>query len=108
MANYQTLYFDLSAAQTSTPWFRLLGVNAKNTRAIHGNVTTGDSVQILFTNEVLNSEKQIMQTDAVTSSYAASPAQTSQTFELGYDGNYKWVKVLKTGTNGVARVVVEA
>lgn len=107
MSNYQTLYFDLSAAQTQTAWFRNLGPMAKHTRAIHGSLVSGDTIVVQFTNEVLNSERDVMSTTVSAASFAPSPTQTATNFEFGYDGNFKWARVIKTGTAGVARVVIE-
>lgn len=107
MSNYTILNFDLSAAQTVTPWKRNLDSTSGTTRAITGTLTSGDTIIVQMTNEVLNSEKQFMETEVSTSNYAASPSQTATVFDLGYDGNFRWIRVVKTGSNGVARVTVE-
>jgi len=107
MANYQTLFFDLAAGDTTTQWFRLLGTSTDHERAIHGTLTTGDTITIQMTNENLTTEKQIMQTALTTTSFAASDAQTTTPFSLTYKGAFKWVRIVKTGTTGVAHVAVE-
>lgn len=109
MAIYQPvpLYIDVSAAQTTTPWYRMLAVATNHDRAIHGTVTSGDSVVIQFTNERLVPEKNIMSTEVSTNNYAFSDAQTSAPFSTSYKGSFIWVRAVKTGSNGAARIVVE-
>lgn len=109
MAIYQPvpLYFDLSAGQTATSWYKMLSPSTNHERGIHGTITSGDSIQVQMTNEKLVAENNILTTDVSTSSYAASPLVTSTVFDMSYVGAYRWVRIVKTGSNGVARVVVE-
>lgn len=109
MGIYQStpLYIDLSAAQTTTPWIKMLSASTNRERGIHGTLTSGDSLVVRFTNERLVDENNILQTDVATSNFAVSPSQTTTVFDLSYVGNYRWVQIVKTGTNGAARVIVE-
>ncbi len=107
MANYQTLFFDLAAGDTATPWRRNLGTNSQGTRAIHGTLTSGDTITVQMTNERLEAEQQTLISNVSTANFAASPVQSSTVFNIGYDGNFRWVRVVKTGTNGAARGIVE-
>jgi hypothetical protein len=108
MANFAVITFDLSAAATTTEWRRMLSQNQEGTRAIHGTLVSGDTVQLQFTNERLEAGGENMTSNAVTTNVAASPTQTAVNFELSYDGNFRWVRAVKTGANGVARIHVEA
>jgi hypothetical protein len=109
MSIYQSsaLYIDLSAAATTSPWYKVLAPSTNHERGIHGTLTSGDTLTIQMTNEKLEAENNILQTNVATSSYATSPAQTATVFDLTYAGSFRWVRAVKTGTAGVARLVVE-
>jgi hypothetical protein len=108
MANYQILEFDLSAGATTTSWKRMLSLNSGNTRAVTGTLTSGDSIVVQFTNETLDPNKEIITTEvSANGNVAESNSQTTTTFNFGYDGNFKWARVVKTGSNGAAKVSIE-
>jgi hypothetical protein len=109
MGIYQTtpMYFDLAAGTAATNWFRMLSSSTNHERSIQGTLTTGDSIVVQFTNEKLVDENNILQTAVSTTNVVASPAQTTNPFELSYVGNYRWVRIVKNGSTGPARVIVE-
>lgn len=109
MSIYQSsaLYIDVSAAGTTSPWYKVLAPSTNHERGIHGTLTSGDTLVVQFTNEKLEAENNILQTNVATNNYAVSPTQSTTVFDLSYVGSYRWVRVVKTGTAGAARVVVE-
>jgi hypothetical protein len=108
MPNFMPIIFELSAgASGPTNWRRLSWTTPATSRMITGSLTTGDSIQVQFTLEKLTGERNVMETSVSAQTYAPSSTYTSTIFEFGYTGAPAWVRVIKTGTAGVARVVLE-
>lgn len=107
MPNFQVIEFPMLAAETTTNWKRLSWTTPQTARMITGISATGDSIRIDTTLERLVSEMNIMETSAVAQTYASSSTYTANSFEFGYTGAPRWIRVVKTGTNGTARILIE-
>ena len=99
---YVKLYNDTAAATSG--WFRLDSRYEKiSVRPIHFSITAGDTIVLQAT--VVDS-KGIDET--YLNNLAASDIATIGTFVATGDelleGNYTWIRVVKTGTNGLAVV----
>lgn len=108
MSNIQILNISLAAGDTASPWYRLFSKDASYRRAVHGILTSGDTIGLEFTNEELTTDRTAMTSTASTTNVAVSPIQSGTNFEFAYDGNFKWVRAVKTGSNGTAKVTIEA
>lgn len=107
MPNFQTLEWSLPAEVTTTPWYRLQWTTPTAARMIQGVLTTGDTITVQFSLDKLVPEQSTLITSQATSVFSATSAYATTRFQDTYEGAPRWVRIVKTGTNGVARVIVE-
>ena len=101
----------MAAGDTTTPWFRLNGaVEAGKVRGIAGALTAGDTIQIQVTHQNLsNNDKSLSEVPGSTAANTVAVSDTFSTtqFQTILNGNWNWIRAVKTGSNGPATITFE-
>lgn len=100
----------LASGDTTSRWYRLQGTaQADKRRAIHGTLTSGDSITIQVTNDDLSTDRTVMDMDGNTAPTRvfSSDAFTTTSFGTILNGGWAWIKVIKSGSNGAASINIE-
>lgn len=92
--------FEITAGETSSPWRQL---NSKfgdnNPRSFTGNLVSGDTINIQLSND--------KDPNTLLETFTQSEDYTTATFGGTYIGGFLWVRVVKAGSAGAAKVQME-
>lgn len=111
MATFTTI--TIPVGETRSKWVRISGRTTQgDLKGYQGRLTSPDTVLLQFTNEDVG-DNSTMQVDSPATlpndfTYSQSATFNTTNFAGTYQGSFTWVRVVRTNTAQIAKVIIES